>query len=454
MATDIQITPQAGMPPVTTTTSGTTNTSGSEQIVPSAASTAAQGGQQQAAQEVTNSQQALADAIGTSLNGQAAAAEAQAPLLEEQNKERTDFIKNRMPAITAAQSEVLKAEDDIKNHQFYDYWDKKSTGDRVVAKIAGALDAFGNGILGIPGNEVWDRIQKDIDRDFEQQKLKLHSKEQIAEWKKEGVKDLYTQLQTELGALDVKHAKAYEAAGLKAKAMAIRAGIPEKVAEQNVITAKANEEGANKKLEATQRYERHVTGKTEKTKSTSETSAKPGEQGQIFDANGNSMGPADKAAADKVNTELGVMRQAHDSLNRLKDLYNTPMTGDVSADAALVRDRHALQEEIKSQMPQIKGFTRLTSEDMKVFDAIVGGKLDALIATNSGKNLVNQAITRLEDTAHKTVKAHGVQPNANILKEGKAESKPTTLPPGAIPGVQKSTGKRGYKLNGVFHATE
>lgn len=285
MGTDIQLTPTAGMPPITTVTGSSGTFSGNEQIVQSPAAAAALTAAQQAGQNVSNAENAVVPAIGQTIEGKAAGTD----LLQQQqladNAERSQLIASKQPAISAAEKQAKEAESRFENHQFYDYLSQRSSGDKIMSKIALALNAGANAYLGIAGNELADDLKHKVDMDFDKQKIQLHSKENIAKWKKEGVKDLYDKLQLELGALDVKQAKAYEAVKLKSESLALRAGIPEAQAKQNVVTAKMDEATAAKKLEAAQRYEKHASSKRDVSNSTSTTAAKAGGGGVEADKN-------------------------------------------------------------------------------------------------------------------------------------------------------------------------
>src|SRR5882672_9685248 len=215
MATDINLTPTAGMPPVTTVTSG----SGSEQVVPSDASVAALADQQAAARNLADTAADVVPTVAATVEGKAAASDLISHDELAANNERSQLIKDRMPAIKEAQRLAKDAESRYENHQFYDYLSKRSAGDKIMSRIAIAVNAGANAYLGIPGNELAEELQHRVDKDFEVQKIALHNKENIAKWKREGVTDLYGQLQTELANLDVKHAKALEATKEKAVAM-------------------------------------------------------------------------------------------------------------------------------------------------------------------------------------------------------------------------------------------
>lgn len=302
MGTDINIAAAPGMPPVTTTssgvTSGVTSGTGTEGIVQTPEAAAAQQGVQDAAGNVAAAEGNVTNTIAPSLEAKAAALDAKGNLLAD-DSERQRLLNERMPAIKEAEKQMREAQDRYANHQFYDYFSSRSTGDKILSKLAIALNAGVNAYLGIPGNELADALQHEADRDFEKQKIALHSKEQLMQWKKEGYKDLYDKLQTELAALDVKHAHAVEAIGAKAEAMALRAGIPAEVAKQNVVVAKAQESAAQKKLEAAQRYEKHASSKQDFSKQSNSSVS-------TVENKGGSSGGVE---ADKAATHYELMKE-------------------------------------------------------------------------------------------------------------------------------------------------
>src|SRR6266436_3557719 len=347
MATDINLTPTAGMPPITTVTSGSSSGTGTEAIQPSIDALAAGENQVSALQNQANAQATVAPAHAAAVEGQAQGEDIQAAQIAADNEERNKLVASRMPAIQEAESQAKQAEQRFEGHQFYDYLANRSTGDKILSKISIALVAGVNAYKGIAGNQLAEELKHKVDLDFEKQKINLHSAEEIAKWKREGVTDLYGHLQNELAALDVKHAKALEATKLKVQAMGQRAGIPEDEAKNNVTVASLDAAAQGKKLESAQRYEAHGKANRERTASTSETSAKAGAVSPVYDATGAPMGNTDVESARKVNTELGFMRQARDTMQQLADSYKEH---GLSLDPSVIRDRRAMQEEIKSLM--------------------------------------------------------------------------------------------------------
>jgi hypothetical protein len=152
----------------------------------------------------------------------------------------------------AAREKFDKAQQDVANFKFHEYGSDKSLGDRLIGKIAVALGTF-NLSGNHPHNEAAEKLQREVDRDFDRQKLDLMSKENIAKWRREGVTDASAKMKEEMGALYTRQAKFHEAIAAKATAMAIRAGIPVEEAQANALVKKniAAADAANAKaLEA------------------------------------------------------------------------------------------------------------------------------------------------------------------------------------------------------------
>lgn len=281
MATDIQLTPTANMPPVTTVTDGTTSSTERSGIVPSPAAVEAAANEAGAQDAVTLAENSVGVTAAAELAAKATAKDELAAHAEAQAKERQTLIDARKPFLDEAKSKADAAEDAVSNHQFYDYWSTKSTGDRIVSRLAKGLVAFANAGLHIQGNEIADKIQQEVAQDFAKQKAQLYTKEKIAEWRRTGVKDMYGQLQEELAALGVKQAKAHEAVAAKAEAMVLRAGAPLEIAKQNVVSAKSNVTAAGLRKESEQRYEQKAARSAGQNAGVSTTSAKPGAGGGV-----------------------------------------------------------------------------------------------------------------------------------------------------------------------------
>jgi hypothetical protein len=292
VAVDINLTPTAQMPPVTTetqgtgTTTGTTKGEGTSGILPSLAADQAAKADVAQTQATAAAQSAVGDALATEANAKAAAADAeavqQAAAAEESSRVRDAYLARIAKADAAAAAQEQK----IKDFQFHDYWGSMSTGHKIGAKIQMAFGAFAAGMLGGP-NMALQKIQRDIDRDFEMQKMQLASREKIASMQRAGVQDLYGAMQHDLAALEVKHAAAYKAVAAKAQAEATRAGVPLAQAQNNVVTQGLLQKATEKDLAAKQRYEQQFhqdeqkTAQQQRHAETQVTSAKTGAGGGV-----------------------------------------------------------------------------------------------------------------------------------------------------------------------------
>lgn len=285
MATDITINPAAGMPPVETQSTGTNASTSTSGIVQSPAAALAEKQAQGELENVANTEAEVAPALEKSLAAKSTAQNLIAANAETGINEVNDLVKARQPILDQAQREADQAEQAFANHKFHDYFSDKTTGDKIVARLAIGLNAFGNGILGVQGNEVADRLQHAIDLDFKKQEKELYSKEKMAEWKRQGVKDLYGRLNDEIATLKMKQALAHEAVAAKAEAMMTQAGIPLEVAKQNVISAQRRADAFKYRAENKQRLEQKVDRQVGQTTSNQLTTAKQSGQGVEADKN-------------------------------------------------------------------------------------------------------------------------------------------------------------------------
>jgi hypothetical protein len=287
MATDINVTPTAGMPPVQTTTTGTTSSSGTSGITPSAEAQQAAGLEQEALKAQAGATEQAGEQIPVVEEQKAAGADAQAAALEAQAAESQKVRENYLQRIEYAQTQAQRAQAAFSNYQFHSWWSKQDTGSHIQSVIAGALGGFAAGLLGTR-NYALDNIRAAADRDFEMQRQQLSQKERSAEWATKGVTDLYGQMQHDLAALEIKHGLALKAIAEKAQAALVRAGIPAAQA-ANDATVQGLMAGAYAKdLAAKQRYEQHF-----------DRQATQNNQSQLIEGKGGGTGvEADKNAAN------------------------------------------------------------------------------------------------------------------------------------------------------------
>lgn len=470
--TNVNITPVAGMPPLTTESSGVSSSTSTERVKPTAASAAANVEAAQAGQGVVAKQDELAKTIATSGEAEAQASDFVATQAQEAVADTQKLIDAKKPFIDQAKREAQEAERRFESFTFTDPWANKSTGDRIEARLAIAITDFSNAMLGIRGNEVWDRIKADIDRDFEKQKIALHSKEQMAKWKRDGVKDMYDELQKELAALQIKQAKAKEVVAAKAEAMAKRAGVPEEVAKQNVVTAKANVDAAKDRQASEQRYEARASANQGKTSGVQVTSAKD--------------------TTTKGGIESDTKAAQFDILAHHGEKLAEQMDKLTSADVKAINTAASLADTLK-EMPTLSAIAAKIGVDeetglsprAKAFIADLGpayqaiGRLEsgAAIGKGEGVDFKKKFLPRVSDSPEDlTNRAKNIRTDVGFWR-GHIAKAPKTATPGTLPTVQTSanavssgtaaeipkgakqgrdrrTNKRGYILNGKFTALE
>ena len=474
MATDITINPAAGMPPVETQSTGTNSSTSVSGIVQSPAAALAEKQAQGELENVANTEAEVAPALEKSLAAKSTAQNLIAANAETGINEVNDLVKARQPILDQAQREADAAEQSFANHKFHDYFSDKTTGDKIVARLAIGLNAFGNGILGVQGNAVADRLQHAIDLDFKKQEKELYSKEKMAEWKRQGVKDLYGRLNDEIATLKMKQALAHEAVAAKAEAMMTQAGIPLEVAKQNVISAQRRADAFKYRAENKQRLEQKVDRQIGQTASTQVTTAKntQGSESQAkFALLGEGLadnikiiknGPkfTDKELEDIQAAELST--QGADETAAKGGISGMVTGAAVSAGRAL------------SIIPKTK-YDKLPPEKQKVLNAWDDSveKISRLYSgagmrpdesrsealrdaprPGDSPELIAQKLARVEATANRLRGLAGnAEARVNAVNSGAPAAKPS-IPAGAKLGTRKSDGKRGYLFNGKFHALE
>jgi hypothetical protein len=133
-------------------------------------------------------------------------------LQEQANKARQEANKHY--------EELQKKAEDFK---FHDYWADKSTGQRVLATIGMALGGFNRHWNG--GRNIYqDRLNGEIEKDFENQKQELLKRKDAAKEARERGLDLTNWYKEQLAELTVKEGMAYKAAGDEGEAHVLRNG--------------------------------------------------------------------------------------------------------------------------------------------------------------------------------------------------------------------------------------
>lgn len=409
MATEVNITPTADMPPVATSTQGTSSSQSQSGIEQSPEAAQADRLESESLKAQAGFQAAQGEAQAAASETQAQGHDQQAALLLKQAAEAQKVRENYLQRIEYAQTQAARARVQFEDFQFHSYWSSLATGQRIQSRIAAGLGGFASGVNGGP-NYVLQKLTDDANRDFEMQKQQLSKKERSADWAMKGVTDLYGQMQHDLAALEIKHGLALKAVAEKAQAALTRAGIPVAQAASDATVHGLLAGAYAKERSAAERYEAHYDRQQQQHAQEQVTTAKGGTQAQMFDAAGTPIGATNKESATKFNTEAAALQQAHEQLQILKDSFK----GGVVDSAAEFQKRQAAQTELKTLMPQIKGFTRLTKEDMEAFDKIVGGTVDSL--TGFGAQRLEQLQKSLEGATAAHLSSNGVRPNPGLVR--------------------------------------
>lgn len=145
----------------------------------------------------------------------------EAQLVEKEKRE-----KELQLSISKADLERQQAKDEfVKNNQIKDYWQDKSTGDRVLVGFAIALGGLGAGMSGSNQNDALQVVQKNIDRDFQKQKENIQARKDALEQAGKLSQEARSDYNFQLAALDNKHAAAYETAIKKFDTLAASRGV-------------------------------------------------------------------------------------------------------------------------------------------------------------------------------------------------------------------------------------
>ncbi len=182
---------------------------------------------------------AAQEAVGPAKTSEREAnADAQQKLADQQRVNAAEIERTQaaqQQGLTEARNLADKANEEYKNFKFHDYWSDKPRSEHIKAQIFSGLGEFAGIISGTGHNQAAQNIKNLIDRDFDQQKLKMSSLESFAKMRQEGVTSLEGQYKSNLALLGLKQAAAYNAVAEEAKAQAIRNGETPEQAENNVL---------------------------------------------------------------------------------------------------------------------------------------------------------------------------------------------------------------------------
>jgi len=124
----------------------------------------------------------------------------------------------------------LKERADIK-----DYWEKQSTGDKVMAGLAIALGGFGSALTGDKSNRALDIINRAVEQDFAMQKANFENQKGLLGEARAQTQDARQGIQDQVNMLNLSKAAAYDTLADKYAGMAAKRGIPEAEAAKDAV---------------------------------------------------------------------------------------------------------------------------------------------------------------------------------------------------------------------------
>ena len=153
---------------------------------------------------------------------------------DRRKNEIQEFRETRQRAIDAANARAEAAEQEFRDFKYHDYWDNKTTGDKIRARIFLMLGGAQAGHQGRPDDSL-AYLNGLIQQDYEKQRQKLGDIERFAKMKREGATSLTAQYQQDLGILQLKQAAATDQVANEVRAQMIRNGIPADQAQNGVV---------------------------------------------------------------------------------------------------------------------------------------------------------------------------------------------------------------------------
>lgn len=428
-----------------------------------AAETQAQSKEREGAAE-----QSVQDANAAGLNAKAA----------KRDEQVGEYQAAQLAAQRAHSDAVAEAEsaaDEYKNFKFQDYWSGRNTAMQrslhtTGGKIIAILGSFLGGMTVPRGgvDAVGERIKQETDRNFEQQKLKLQSKEQFAQWKRQGVKDVDAYQQDQLQRLQIKQGMALQSVADRTEALAATATGKLKAVEAKTLADGLRTQGAQM-VTAGQHgliqsnLARAETAKNyaEATKAKAEAKAAGVKAGAtddeiFYDKQGNAVGLVAKGrgGAQAFATRDANFQDALDKMQAYRDFI--AKIGGRPKSVADIKQARVLYKSAGLAVGAVSpnGTTKEAQENEA---ATLGPDPSSISGWLQGpmSAAVDQKIAQVQ-TLKKDYQTQMLRP-LNARQSGTVSAVPQPSrdvssgpPPGAIVGSMN--GKRGYVLNGQFTA--
>ncbi len=178
------------------------------------------------------------------------------------------FRKTKQDAILAKSQKDLDEKlaqreqeyENLKELSIEDYWSDKSTGTRIMAGLAVALGAFGQGMTRSGSNSALDIIQKDMDMDFQRQRAAIEKQKDVVSELSRGISESRQAKQDALNSLGLKEAAAKDMVANKYESLLRQQGTPEAViqGDANLLKLKQGAQDAKLKVEESLRSTNQV----------------------------------------------------------------------------------------------------------------------------------------------------------------------------------------------------
>ena len=444
-------TPPGYAGPITTTSSGG-DTATATSRKPAKGEMQAINEAEAASLAAADAQKAAGEAKETGAAGTADLQDKAADLMRQQAVDAAAKAQDMQDRIEAARAAHSQAYADLDGEPYHNLFDTYSTGKKIAMAIGmGLTGASGNAAANEQLNSYMDNLVKN---DFAQQKAKREDQINIAKMRGEDVNQLYKQWEMGNAQEAVKEQKAREAIAQEILAQGPRAGIPvdklmNTVAYQNMIAgAKEKKAAALGHFDSVYQSNRELNPKV----SVVEGKLQGGKGGKT-------TGPIAEVPSSDVDfvTKNPLTPQELDAARRmvtqdpgLIEKFKGFISGGQLPDylAKLSPDSQAkVQAAVRLATPVAEVVTNNKRAGTNK-DALTSVLLSHIPSTTDTPEAGKRKIDSLNKvTGRVGATQEGVTPSA-------PRAEPAGLPPGAIPGRSKSTGKRGYQLNGVFHATE
>jgi len=184
-----------------------------------------------------------------------AESEAQSKLADVAHAQSIDAqaeIQAQKDGLAEARRVADQAAQEARDFKFHDYFEDKTTGQKIAAAIFVGLGGIGAGLQARVNpnakNQALEAIDANVAQNFERQKAKLASKENFARYKERGVTDLTAQYRDDLAKLQLQQGLAYKAIADQAQAQLLAQKVPLAEAQTNTfvetIRAKGDEQYA------------------------------------------------------------------------------------------------------------------------------------------------------------------------------------------------------------------